>query len=366
MSENVAAAGTAVALEAASTISTAHGTILFVVPESGELRHGRAEEIPSNVLMVLDGDVARLNYLIGTERREIVCLPEFSAVVGSDLATRRQAPRAGTTFTRITGNDRGFGLQCGGLFLSAEPDGRLVLNRDHFLDWEKFHLRVDSSEISGTIVSNRIDGKLIHFFIHDRRDFIQSRLCRGDFYEREELDLIRSQLVPGTAFVDVGANVGNHTVFVSKFCNASEVIPFEPNLPAIRLLRINLALNDCTNVDTQFLGLALSSKAETFRVLSRKDPNLGGARMLPDHTGPIKGLRGDDALASRAIGFIKIDVEFMELDVLHGLHRVIEQSRPKILVESFDLGVLQAWCQESGYKVNKSLPNENHFLLPIP
>jgi Met-10+ like-protein len=51
---------------------------------------------------------------------------------------------------------------------------------------------------------------------------------KGVFYEREELEIIATHFKGGT-FVDIGANVGNHSIFAAKFLGASKVIAFEPN-----------------------------------------------------------------------------------------------------------------------------------------
>jgi FkbM family methyltransferase len=265
----------------------------------------------------------------------------------------------------LRSNDREFGLRDRDVFLCAESDGRITLSRVECWEWELFHTRTDAFEISGTVTSHRIDGQVIHFFITNRRDYIQAFQCRGDFYERGALDVIKSNCKPERTFVDIGANIGNHAVFASKFCNVAEVIVFEPNPIAIGILKTNLALNSCTNVDASYLGFALGTEASTMRTFYPSARNLGQAQMVLDGSGEISCIRGDDVLLQRPVGFIKIDVEGMEFDVLKGLQGKIDLWRPNIFIEVWppSLDSLRLWCEQSGYVVIGDVIWLNNFLL---
>ncbi len=58
----------------------------------------------------------------------------------------------------------------------------------------------------------------------------------------------------GTVGVDIGANVGNHTVVMAKFC--SRVISFEPRLIIEDWLRQNVAQNNLQNCTLVVAGLS--------------------------------------------------------------------------------------------------------------
>jgi FkbM family methyltransferase len=345
---------------------TSHGTVMFVDRATGELRHGLLEHSPPNVLLVCEEEWARLRLIDVASQHDIACLSKYSAVVGSEKA-RDNGTITGSSFSCVPTSGKEFGLTQNGLFLSAEPDGRIALRAPHLKAWEMFHTRTDASELSGTIVSYRIEGLIIHFFITNRNDWIQYNQCRGDFYERDGLELIRLHCPPERAFVDIGANIGNHAVFVSKFCGVPDIIVFEPNPIAIRLLRINLSLNSCSNVDTHYLGLALGSEPKQLRVFDPSPDNLGGAQMIEDCQGDVKCIPGDEVLLQRPIGFIKIDVEGMEFDVLKGLRETILRWRPNIYIEVKHEAreALRAWCEKFGYDIRKALAWDNYLLLPL-
>ncbi|WP_095080537.1 FkbM family methyltransferase [Mesorhizobium sophorae] len=351
----------------ASRLFTSHGTTLFVDPSSNELRHGPFEATPFNTVLIPEGGESDPKLSDAYFNQDIVRLSSYSNGFSFKKNDGSNYDDSINSFALVIFNRKEFGLRKSGLFLSAEPDGRVSLSRTECKSWELFHFRHDASEVSGSIVRHRIDGQIVNFFISNRADYIQSLLLRGDFYDREALNLIRRQCLPEKTFVDIGANIGNHCIFLSKFCNPSEVIAFEPNPAAIAILRINMSLNGCSKINLDHLGLALSSKSGTMRVHYPSIGNIGGAQMLPDDLGDVKCIPGDDLLYQKPIGFIKIDVEGAEFEVLKGLKNTIELRRPNLLVEVWPQArkELEAWCSAFHYMIQESLPmDDNYFLVP--
>lgn len=349
-------------------VFTSHGTSMFIDKTSGELRHGLLEAIQPNVHLKREDGSARLVLSPSGEACPIDFGPHRSALAQQVDAPADELRQSGdgTSFTIVQVNRNEFALHASGLFLSAEPDGRITLSREQCQTWELFHVRDDAQETTGTVVSYRIDGKMLHFFVNNRRDWIQHHQCRGDFFERDSLDCMRLHCPSGRTYVDVGANVGNHAIFAAKFCDLSDLVVFEPNPESIRLLEINLALNGCAHVDTRFLGLALGSAN---RMLSLSEPvrdNLGGTRLIEQGGGRIRCIRGDDVLRERPVGFIKIDVEGMEFDVLDGFRDTLRRWRPNILIEVWQAAYdrLLTWCRINHYELVKALPWDNYLLKP--
>ena len=65
---------------------------------------------------------------------------------------------------------------------------------------------------------------------------------KGNFYEIRLLEKIKTLNLNGV-YIDVGANVGNHSLFFSLFCNASKVISIEADENIYNLLNRNLSDN---------------------------------------------------------------------------------------------------------------------------
>lgn len=164
-------------------------------------------------------------------------------------------------------------------------------------------------------------------------------------YEDEHLNAIEKLVLPHVApasdCIDVGANIGNHSLFFSR--HFKRVVAFEPNPVARALLDINLWMNGVRNVEVRAVGL---SDAEGTEVLSVCLDNLGATRLRsfaeadPEFSHRVVEdvevalTTGDSALdRDHPVGLIKIDVEGLEPQVLKGLAQTIGSHRPVIVLE---------------------------------
>jgi len=65
------------------------------------------------------------------------------------------------------------------------------------------------------------------------------------FFDPEELEILRGAMRPDFQFIDVGANVGTYAVFVGKLVGSgSRILAIEPQAEALERLVENLKLND--------------------------------------------------------------------------------------------------------------------------
>ncbi len=212
----------------------------------------------------------------------------------------------------------------------------------------------------------------ILFTINNPADVIQKHHLQGGFYEPEELAIIARHFPLGGSFLDIGANIGNHTLYVAKFLHASRIVCIEPNPPAIAVLESNVWLNGLTRiVDGNYLGIGLSDKAQANVAMKYHASNLGGGRVVPGD-GNIRLERADSLLAGQRFDFIKIDVEGMEIQVLSGMGGLLAQHRPKMFIEvdNANAARFQAWLAESGYHVVEEFKryrvNTNYLIAPKP
>jgi FkbM family methyltransferase len=213
-----------------------------------------------------------------------------------------------------------------------------------------------------------IEGRAFSFASDRLEDPVQRQHRNGKFYEEQELSLIKKHLPAQATFVDVGANVGNHSLFVAAFSQPKKIIPFEPNPLAFKLLLANIVMNGFHDLfDLRHIGLGLSDQTASGFAMSDQTRNLGGAKMQPEG-GDIQTVRGDDILAEEDPDFVKIDVEGMEMQVLRGLDQTIRRCAPMILLEvdKSNYGAFNAWVQEYDYEVLEEIQRyrmNKNFLL---
>lgn len=220
-----------------------------------------------------------------------------------------------------------------------------------------------------TVIHTKVGDTRVSFCVEMENDPIQRNHRRGRFYEQEELKDLEPLFPEGGTFVDIGANVGNHSLYAALILKAGKVIPVEPNRLAFRLLIHNVLVNRLEEVfDLTKLGVGLSDKAEDGYAMEKRQRNLGGAKMLPGQ-GDLKVMPGDELLAGIAPDLIKIDVEGMEMMALAGLEATITAHHPVLLIEVDNANeeAFFDWAKARDYVVKKTVQryrsNKNHLLV---
>ena len=203
----------------------------------------------------------------------------------------------------------------------------------------------------GTVVTSRRYQRPVRFFVEEPGDTIQSKHLRGKFYEEDLLLVLAELLPPGQRVLDVGANVGNHTLYFALFGGAEHVTAVEPNARAGALLDINLALNGCDTVQVLH-GVAFSDR-DSRGSMGDIPGNLGGAWFEPEAGGQVRAVRGDDVIGEQEFSFVKVDVEGMEMQTLRGLAGLVRRCRPTFMVEVLTPAEpeFHAWLADNHYRL---------------
>ncbi len=169
--------------------------------------------------------------------------------------------------------------------------------------------------------------------VHSDPDDHIFRLVRnsGAFYEQALLERLSRFLSPGDLVLDIGANIGNHSLYFAGICGA-QVIAFEPNPTANRLLAEAVRRNDLAGritVRTEAVG----ARDGVGRIIEPQAHNLGMAGVETGE-GEITVLALDGIDFDPPPRLIKIDVEGMEGEVLAGARALLEACRPVVVLES--------------------------------
>jgi len=157
----------------------------------------------------------------------------------------------------------------------------------------------------------------------------------GEFSEAE-IDLFRQIVKPGSVVVEVGANIGTHTLFIARQVGFDgAVIAFEPQRVVYQCLCANMALNSVTNVQChqQAVGAAAGNILVPSLDYSREE-NYGGLALEGWQQGEPTPLVTIDSLNLGRCVLLKVDVEGMEGPVLEGAAQTIARCTPVLYVEN--------------------------------
>ncbi|HVS15241.1 MAG TPA: FkbM family methyltransferase [Thermoanaerobaculia bacterium] len=170
---------------------------------------------------------------------------------------------------------------------------------------------------------------------HDR--YVGRSLRIYGEWSEPELELLQGLTRPGSTVVEVGANVGAHTVpLARRVGERGRLLAFEPQRLVARLLAANLARNGCAHVEAR--PVAVGESAGGARIPApdyRRPANFGGVAVgAGDDLVPLVRLDDELGREARRVELLKIDVEGMELEVLAGAERLIARDRPWIYLEN--------------------------------
>lgn len=174
--------------------------------------------------------------------------------------------------------------------------------------------------------------------LYNRHDTYVGRSLEvfGEWCE-SEVRLFQQIVRPGDVVVDVGANIGSHTVPLAQAVGPrGDVYAFEPQRVVYQTLCANLALNSLRNVKAYMMAVGAERGSALVPFLDYELENNFGALRLK--AGWEQGESVDvvmlDMLELQACRLIKIDVEEMELDVLRGGLDTLQRLRPFLYVEN--------------------------------
>jgi len=143
---------------------------------------------------------------------------------------------------------------------------------------------------------------------------------------------------PGDQVLDIGANCGFLTLWMSKLVGPQGIVhAFEPNPTLYNSLKTTVAHNRISNVHIH--SAALGSFNGTMDLLVPKG-NLGAASLIRNvrqaaNTYAVSVMKLDEAISPKSgsrIKLIKLDVEGFELEVLTGARRILEEFHPSAIV----------------------------------
>ncbi|WP_284986354.1 FkbM family methyltransferase [Arthrobacter sp. fls2-241-R2A-172] len=170
------------------------------------------------------------------------------------------------------------------------------------------------------------------------------------FYEWQFLGTLAEYLSPGDLVVDVGANIGNHSVFFAAICGA-DVISFEPLPLAADILQKNVDANSLSG-KIQVRQRALGENLAKAKLDKLDLANVGATAFAVAPDGDFEVSTLDHEEITKTVSLIKVDAEGMDVPVLRGGVELIERDRPIIACEAATVAQqaeLEAFAAEAGY-----------------
>jgi FkbM family methyltransferase len=202
-------------------------------------------------------------------------------------------------------------------------------SKDFFIRKKKKYIQKSLEKISNEQILNF--DKSIAIFAHD---YIGHQINLNGFFEKEYLDLFKNFILPIKEYIekgfvlDIGANIGNHTIYFSEIF--SKIRSFEPDPDTFELLKFNTRRKPGISVFNFGLG-----REPRMMKISRTPGNLGASHIIEgnDEGTDVKIESVDNISNEIEVSLIKIDTEGFEFEVIEGSKNTIDRCMPLILFE---------------------------------
>lgn len=172
-------------------------------------------------------------------------------------------------------------------------------------------------------------------------------------FEPRMIDTYRRIVTPGDTVLDIGANIGAHTLhFARAVGSAGRVFAFEPTAYAYAKLQRNVSLNVelAARIRTENVLLEDRTTDGALSAVYSSWPLTGQADLHPKHLGKAMDISGAERVSLDAfmesrqverIDFIKMDVDGNECRVLRGALSTLRKHRPEMILELVPYGLAE-------------------------
>lgn len=182
----------------------------------------------------------------------------------------------------------------------------------------------------------------VNFYGYKYRGNLNNYIDRSVFFfgahEKEQMNFSK-KYIKDCIVIDCGSNTGNHSLFYSAF--SKQVISIEANETLVKDLKNRIHLNKISNIDTYNCG-AGSQNAKSLPFYISESDNYGVSSFI-DNFAPNNSIikqveiKTLDSIVmnykNSKIGFIKIDCEGFDYEVLKGARGLISRDMPLIQIE---------------------------------
>ncbi len=187
-------------------------------------------------------------------------------------------------------------------------------------------------------------------FAVSTREQIGHEIILSGCYEPLTLLKCEDLLRNGGVFIDIGANMGLHSIYLSKLKNIS-IYAVEPSIHNFQKLLFNIKLNGAKNINP--VNIALSDK-DSFGFLTNDSPVNSGTFKVVNNCNDTDSYLIRLCTLSELLNYfkisevelLKIDIEGFEMNVFKGLFEHCSIMPKNIIMELSDL------MERTGYTID--------------
>ena len=166
-------------------------------------------------------------------------------------------------------------------------------------------------------------------------DAISIMLSTHETYESHILDICQALIAPTDNVIDIGANIGVHTLAFARLVNQGTVTSFEPSGMIFNLLQKNILDNGIKNAFAYKYAIEDKFRVSTIsnEDFSKRYPNTGNQRIIDNFYGENVMSFPLDYFEFENVKLVKMDIQGCELRAINGMQSFIKKNRPYVIFE---------------------------------
>ena len=159
------------------------------------------------------------------------------------------------------------------------------------------------------------------------------------------LDIAEYFIKEDTTIIDVGANIGIYSLYLSKKYPSCQIYSYEPVSSVFKSFKKSIAINGLTNLNPYLLAVGSECTKTEINAATEASYNKGLSSIMNNFDlnetyikEKINVITLDSHIKKyNKVSFIKIDVQGLEKNVLDGALEIIKRDNPVIIFEHSDL-----------------------------
>lgn len=221
---------------------------------------------------------------------------------------------------------------------------------------------------SRTLFSIKYNNRITKIYLNKNFGYVDQYIYENGIYEKDIIDDIRLALSPEKTLLDIGSNIGQHSLILAPYCK--QVFAFEPVPHIYEEFSNSIKANNYKNITLQ--NSAVGDKEEN-KDIYFIDSNTGASSLIENkkasRTIPIKINRLENLLPKdQKFDVVKMDVEGYEAIVLLGNKEIFIKNKPCIFLEFCPSSINDAGTHkaedllrfffENGFKIHSRILNK--------
>ena len=180
------------------------------------------------------------------------------------------------------------------------------------------------------------------WMVYNKNDtYIGKSIKEYGEWSQGEIDFCKQILNPSDIVIEVGSNIGSHTLALSKIVNQGVVYAFEPQNVVFQNLCANISINSRTNCFCFQTALSEEKEEELYfpNYNFNREQNFGAMSFLRNKKSNTTIKANVDYLDNifsnlQSLKLLKTDAEGMEVNILKGGFELIKRTKPFLYVEN--------------------------------